>query len=100
MESEALLKKIFEHQLLLSKEIQKRLDEHLTDNLRQSFERNEKYLGELLKKDVVSPKDLEHLQHLWEVLTSDINEVKATATKKIDAINTQEAAAKLYPDSL
>ncbi|MEH0002398.1 MAG: hypothetical protein V6Z78_02355 [Holosporaceae bacterium] len=100
MESDELLKKIFEHQLLLSEEIKKRLGDQLSDTLKKTFEGNEHYLKELLAKDVVSPKDLEQLQHLWETLTNEINAVKAQSTNTLETVNTQEAISKLYPDAL
>ena len=72
MASDDLLKKIFEHQLLLSKEIQKRLEKYMNDDLKSDFAENESYLKELLEKEEVHPEELDKLQRLWEALTGKI----------------------------
>lgn len=91
-----LLNKIFEHQLLLSKEIQKRLEKYLNEDLRKAFAANESYLNTLLEKSKVLPEELDKLQRLWDDLTGRINKLRQETTGTLDVINSQEQIAKLY----
>ena len=96
MASDELLKKIFEHQLLLSQEIQKRLESHLTDELKTAFHENEVYLHSLIEKNTVDPEDLEKLQGIWEGLTTRINQIQKETSGTMSIINSQEQISKLY----
>ncbi|MGL6187579.1 MAG: hypothetical protein ACRC12_00855, partial [Holosporales bacterium] len=66
MASQDTLKRIFEHQLLLTQEIRESLKENLTEELQAIFEESEIFLKKLHEQEQIQQTDLEKLQKKWE----------------------------------
>ena len=96
MAADDLLKKIFDHQLLLSKEMESRLKEHLTPALKETFKENQKHLEFLLQQNEPNPDDLTKMQEIWEKLTAEIDALRKEANGEIDVVNAREKITDFY----
>ena len=96
MATDDLFRKIFEHQLLLSKEMQSRLKDHLTPALKAIFKENQEHLEFLLKQENPSQDDLNKMQEIWEKMTAEIDRLRQEADGEIDALNAEEKITEFY----
>ena len=96
MATDDLFSKIFEHQLLLSKEMQERLKDHLTPQLKAIFKENQDHLEFLLKQDNPSQDDLNKMQEIWEKMTTEIDRLRKDADNQLDTLNAEEKITEFY----
>lgn len=96
MASTDILKRVFEHQLLLTQEIKEQLKDHLTEELIAAFADNEEFLKKLQAQEEVQQPDLERLQKMWENLTQSIDRMQANLNTEIDTLQKQESLNHIY----
>jgi sporulation-control protein spo0M len=96
MTHEELLRKIFEHQLMLLGEIKSRLKEQMAGTLEEAFNANETFLKLMITQDNVDKENLQKLQNLWDNLTHEIDKTQKSLNQKADNFHAQKEMAKLY----
>jgi RNAse (barnase) inhibitor barstar len=96
MKKDDLLKKVFQHQMMLLGEIEERLKDNLTEPLQAAFSQNKNYLQALIQAETIDTKKLNELQSLWEKLTKEIEQAQRAFSQRVDLMNAQQEMAKLY----